>query len=448
MPDDPTTEPLPLVAEAELNSPPVPTLPRTFGWPATFRSLRHPNYRLYFFGQIVSLTGTWMQTTAVTWLAYQITQQSKWPAMIGAASLLPTFLLGAWAGNLADRWPKRSLLCVTQILLLLLAALLALLVYVGEVVPWQLLAITAASGIVVAVDLPARLAFVLDLVGGNREDLMNAVALNSVLFNAARVVGPVLGVETLYWFGPAACFSANALSYVAVVVALLLMDARGEPGPAGQQRGLRALGEGFAALARQPRLLILVIASGTTALCSWPFLNLLPALAARDLGAPERGYGLMVGCAGGGSLAAALTIATFGTWSRRRWLIGTGVALVCAMLIGLSLANSLVVAAACCAFAGFGLILFFATSQSIVQLSAEERSRGRVLGIWAMVISGATPLGNLIVGNAADEWGVEPVLLWQGIACAASAALLLGVASFWMRRETCPAGLEARTMPE
>ena len=136
---------------------------------------------------MVSLTGTWMQTTAVTWLAYKITQQSKWPAMIAAASLLPTFLLGAWAGSLADRWPKRSLLCVTQSLLLLLAVLLAVLVYVGKVVPWQLLAITAGlSGVVVAIDFQARLAFVLDLVGGLREDLMNAVALNSVLFNAAQ----------------------------------------------------------------------------------------------------------------------------------------------------------------------------------------------------------------------------------------------------------------------
>src|SRR5439155_3381906 len=147
------------------------------GLAASFRSLRHRNYRLYFIGQLISLTGTWMQTTALTWLAYDLTHQSKWPALISAAQMLPTLFLGVWGGLLADRWPKRSLILLTQFLFLVLAVALAILVVAGAVQPWQLLLIALGNGLVQAIDLPARLAFVMDMVG--RDDLMNAVALNS-----------------------------------------------------------------------------------------------------------------------------------------------------------------------------------------------------------------------------------------------------------------------------
>ena len=157
---------------------------------STFRSLRHRNYRLYFFGQLISLVGTWMQTTALSWLAFEISGESKWPAFITAAQILPTFLLGPWGGALADRWPKRPLIFWMQTAFLILALVLAWLVLGGAAQPWQLLIVTAATGLVTAIDLPARLSFVMDMVG--REDLANAVALNSLLFNSARALGPML----------------------------------------------------------------------------------------------------------------------------------------------------------------------------------------------------------------------------------------------------------------
>jgi MFS family permease len=410
-------------------------------WAATFRSLRHRNYRLYFIGQMVSLIGTWMQTTVLAWLAFDLTKESKWPSFLTAAQVLPTLLLGAWAGTIADRWPKRLVLMFTQAGLAILAALLAVLVWFGRPDVWLLLAITTASGIVIAVDLPARLAFVMDLVGGSRDDLMNAVALNSVLFNTARIIGPVIGVEVMFWFGPAACFGLNALSYLAVIVALGYMDVSGTARAAEGDRGLRALGQGFAMLFGRPRLLLLVIAAAVTAGCGWPFLTLLPALAADALHMPERGYGFMVSATGAGALTAALTVATLGNWDRRKLFIGGGIALVCLGLIGLSgvtdaglrlsMASFFLLGAgmACSALIGFGLICFFATCQSVVQLSADTANRGRIMGIWAMSWSGAMPLGNLLVGPAADLWGVATMLLALGLGLGSVALVLLLLAS-------------------
>src|SRR5438270_12839288 len=195
---------------------------RQRGLASTFRSLRHRNYRLYFFGQLVSLIGTWMQMTAVIWLAYDLTGQNKWTGFVTAAGIVPAFLFGAWGGTLADRFSERSLIFTTQALFLLQALVLAGLTYWGRITPWQLLVLTAATGLVQAIDLPARLAFVFDMVG--REDLMNAVALNSLLFNVARALGPAVGGLLPLWFEPWACFLVNGASYLAVLWALASMD--------------------------------------------------------------------------------------------------------------------------------------------------------------------------------------------------------------------------------
>jgi MFS family permease len=196
----------------------------------TFRALRHRNYRLYFCGQFVSVTGSWAQSAALMWLAYQLTHENRWPALVGAMQVLPTSVLGAWGGSLADRQPKRALIFLTQSALLLLAMFLGVLVLVGQITPWHLLAVATAAGIVGAIDLPARLAFVIDMVG--REDLPNAIALNSMLFNLARMLGPIVSGYLLTKVGQAStgqiaagvCFLLNGLSFVAVLVALAWME--------------------------------------------------------------------------------------------------------------------------------------------------------------------------------------------------------------------------------
>lgn len=398
--------------------------------PLVFRSLRHRNYRLYFLGQIVSLTGTWMQTQALMVLAYHSTNhQSRWPAWIATAQILPGFLLGAWTGALADRWPKRSLIFCTQAVLAALAVVLAWLVRSGTPEPWQLLLVTAVMGTVLAVDLPARLAFVMDLAG--RDDLPNAVALNSVLFNVARVIGPLIGVGVLLWVGPSFCFLANALSYIAVLWALARIDVDGfSPPREGTPRPCRLLG-GFTYLLGRPGLLLLVLLAGAAAMCGWPSQSLLPAVAEHALHLSHEAYGFLLSGTGTGALIAALTVARFGSGAWRGRFIVAGIVIVCLALLALSRAERLIPAMLCNAFIGFGLILFFSTSQSVVQLSADEHNRGRLMGIWAMVLSGGVPFGNLVVGPAADHWGEGPVLRAQGIGLGTAALTLLLLGGLW-----------------
>jgi MFS family permease len=404
------------------------------GFQATFRSLRHRNYRLYFFGQLVSLLGSWMQTTALMWLAYELTRQNKWPAWIAAGQLIPTFLLGAWGGALADRWPKRALLFATQSALLILAVMLAGMVWAGWGGPWELLVISVVTGLVQAVDLPVRLAFVMEMVG--RDDLMNAVALNSLLFNIARALGPAAGGWLLMAIGAWPCFLVNGLSYVALLWALVCMNGRDLHRTTAPRTTPGSLLSGVAYIVERPKLALLFLLAGALALCGWPVMSLLPALSAHVLGARASGYSLMVSGTGCGALAGALTVATFGALGRHRQLMSVGVAVIISGLLGLSLVGGLPLAVACCALIGFGLILFFAVSQAVTQLSAAEHNRGLLMGMWAMILSGAVPLGNMLAGPAADHWGERVVLGAEGIGCGAAVVGLLLLLRVWQGAAT------------
>jgi MFS family permease len=397
----------------------------------TFRALRHRNYRLYFCGQFVSVTGSWAQSAALVWLAYDLTKESTWPAWVGAMQVLPTFLLGAWGGSLADHWPKRALIFVSQATLLLLALLLGGMVLLGHITPWDLLAVATAAGIVNAIDLPARLAFVIDMVG--REDLPNAIALNSMLFNLARMLGPIMSGVLFALFGPGEmgqsaaglCFLFNGLSFVAVLAALAWMELPPPQGAGnvraahGAQRSKRPSAPpltplrfvrgsdwsaGFRYLSRHPRLILLLALAAAMSLFGWPILSLLPAVADQRLHGSTNAYAWMLSAIGGGAGFASLLVASFSASPRRHWFLAAGVGLASSSLVGLALARSLPVAVACCALLGCGLILFFPTSQAIMQLRSADSVRGRVMGIWSMVLSGAYPLGHLLAGKAADRW--------------------------------------------
>ena len=399
--------------------PNLSTKPR---FPETFRALRHRNYRLFFLGQFVSITGSWIQMPALALLVYEISgRQARWPAWIAAAQFLPTFLLGFWGGTLADRWPKRPLLFWTQTLLLLLPLGLMMLAVQEVRNPWLYAAVSATIGLVVTIDFPTRLSFINDLVG--RDDLGNAVALNSLLFNSARLVGPMAGGLILIWAGPAACFWANSASYLAVLFALIHMNpAELHTAPRAGHEPLPLL-DGIRHLVGRPDLLALLLLAGLGALCGWPCLSLLPALADRVLHLTGTGYFLMLSGVGLGALCAALTQARFGSLRRSPRFIGLGLALVILGLLGLALVRELPQALAGSTLLGFGLVTFFATGQTAMQLGAGDRNRGQVMGVWAMVLSGAQPLGNLLAGPAADRWGVQQVLGGLGFIYAVAAGL-------------------------
>jgi MFS family permease len=391
----------------------------------TFRSLRHRNYRLYFSGQLISLTGMWVQGAALTWLAYDMTGTNRLPAQVAAAQVVPTVLLGIWGGALADRWPRRALIIGTQSALLLLAVLLAGLVWSGAVTPLALLALSLGVGIVNAIDTPTRLAFVIDMVG--REDLANAVALNSMLFNVARAIGPALAGWILPQLGVEGCFLFNALTYGAVLAALVGMHLPASRGPALGRGGTGSVGEALRYLGRRPNLLLLLALAGAMAFFGWPLLSLLPDVSVKLLNAGSFGYSWMLSGVGCGALLGALVVASFGS-GRRIALLGGGVLTGCLGLGGLALVRVLPLAVFCCVVVGFGLILFFATGQAAMQLGSGDRNRGRILGVWLMVLSAAHPLGHLTAGYAADHWGVGLVLIATALGIGISAVLAFPLA--------------------
>jgi predicted MFS family arabinose efflux permease len=315
------------------------------------------------------------------------------------------------------------------------------LVLYGIVRPWHLLVLATVSGLVNAVDFPARLSFVMEMVG--RRDLMNAVGLNASLFNGARAVGPAIGGLMLVWIGPGWCFALNSVTYAGVLVGLGRMDTANTVARASSSAGLRYVLEGFGYVLQTPRLAWLLVLVGAIGFFGWPFLSLMPAFAHDILGVRERGYSVLLSATGFGALSAALTVAAFGSIERRRGFVATGVSTIAAMLLALSISTRLDVAAVCCGLTGFGLILFFATSQSVVQLAAADHNRGRVMGVWSMVVSGAQPLGNFMAGPAADRWGEPIVLRSLGLACAAAMVGLIALLWLSNRRKEDASGVEA-----
>lgn len=407
----------------------------------TFRSLRHPNYRRYFVGQIVSFVGTWMQSAALMWLMYDRTGDPRWPSWLLTAQIGPTLLLGPWGGALADRHPKRRLVLTTQTCFLLNAIVFTAVVGTGLAQPLLILALIAVNGVIQAVDLPARLAFVPDLVP--KEDLINAVGLNSLVFNSARLVGPALagGLFSLakaaqpllpegtqpVTVAATACFALNSLSFFAVLHAL-----RGIP-EAGAHEETREPGstwDGLRYLRDHPAMGGLVFLTFVVCVFGWPVITVLPAYTKLRLGLGGDAYGLLLSALGAGALGAALMTATFGSVGRRGGFLLLGAATAAAGLTGLGLAESEWLAGACCAAIGFGLILYLSTGQSTLQLAVPDEKRGRVMAWWAMTLSASAPLGHLIAGEAVTRFDVGPVLLGmaRGLgACAAALACALAV---------------------
>ncbi|MDB5310082.1 MAG: enterobactin exporter EntS [Gemmataceae bacterium] len=409
----------------------------------TFRSLRHRNYRRYFFGQIVSFTGSWMQSAALMWLMYDRTGDPRWPSWLLVAQVGPTVLLGTFGGHLADRLPKRRLVLRTQSVFLVNAVILTALVAADAAVPALILALQVITGVVQAVDLPARLAFVPDLVP--REDLINAVGLNSLVFNSARAVGPAAagllflaadaavplfppGVNGVT-LGAIGCFGLNAISFVAVLIALRGIRVPGE-GTHGSETAGGSVWDGVRYLLDRSALGGLVLLTLVLCVFGWPVLTLLPAYTRVRLGLAEQSYSLLVTGLGAGALVSALATATFGSAARRAGFLVAGAAATAAGIAGLSAVDTLPAAIGCAACVGFGLILFLSTGQSTLQLAVPDGKRGRVMALWAMTLSASAPLGHLLAGQAAAEIGVVPVLrvmaAGAGVVAVGLAVLLAG----------------------
>jgi MFS family permease len=379
----------------------------------TFRSLRHRDYRLYFAGQIVSFTGSWMQSAALLWFVYDRTGSPSWPPLLLSAQVGPTLLLGAYAGAVADRVAKKKYIMITQSLFTVVAVAMALGFAAGQAEPQLVLIAAFVNGLIQAFDVPGRLAYVSDLIP--REDLINAVGLNSLLFNAARAVGPalagcifLLAGEGNVVLGTTICLALNALSYFGVLLALFLIRAEGQPSSDAGARGHWL--DGIRYVLDRPKLAGLIVLTGAFSVFAWPTLTLLPAYTRLALFRQEKSYSILLCALGLGALAAALTTATFGNVARRRAFLLLGSTLGAAGLYALALFPAFVPALAACAALGFGLILYLSTGQSTLQLGLPGRVRGRVMALWAVTLSASAPLGHLTFGAAAETFPILQVL--------------------------------------
>jgi MFS family permease len=394
-------------------------------WQHTFRALRHRNYRLFFWGQLVSLIGTWMQQTAMSWFVYQITNSKLLLGIVAAMGSAPMMLSSVWGGSLADRYPKRSILVTTQTAQMICAFLLAGGVLAGRATPLFIIVIAALNGVAMGFDMPARQAFTVEMT--SREDLLNAISLNSSIVNGARVVGPSVAGLLIGWVGVTMCFFLNGLTFVAVIAGLLMM--RLPP----FQRAAHAVSVGQHAWngivyslkhQRVRTILLLFLAVGVF---GWSYGVLMPAFARDVLGRGANGYGILMSASGTGAFIGALVVATYGhLFTPRRLALG-GVWLFSIAVFALSLSRNFYVAFAFLLVAGFGMLLFFSTSNTVLQTIVPDEMRGRVMGVWSLVFGAMIPLGSLEAGAVAHWAGTPFALAFGAIICAASALVTLFV---------------------
>jgi len=390
----------------------------------TFRSLRHPNYRLFFTGQILSLVGTWMQNVAQFWLVYRLTGSGIDLGLAGFMNHFPVVLLAPWGGMLADCMDRRRLLLLTQSAAMLQAAALAALTLSGHVQVWHVYALAGLLGLTQGVDIPVRQSFIIELVG--REDLPNAIALNSSMFNAARLIGPALAGVLVAFAGEGVCFLINSVSFLCVLAALAAM--RLPPRPPGEKRdpALAAIREGFSYAWKAPaiRNVLLMVALGS--LMGVPYAVLLPILADRVFAAGPQGLGLLASSAGFGAVLGALALAM------RREARGLGAwvcAAACAFGLGLlclASAQGLGLAMGSLVVVGCGMVMQMAGANTLLQVLAADRMRGRVMSLFSMMYMGMVPLGSLWAGWMCDLTGARVTVGLGGVACIAG-GLAFGV---------------------
>ncbi len=376
------------------------------------RALASRNYRVYFAGQLVSLAGTWMQQIAMIWLAYRLSNSALVLGMVGFASQIPILFLGPFTGVLTDRFDRRRILLITQSTALVQALALAALTWLNWVSPNWLIVMAFVMGCINALDVPARQAFSVQLVD-NRADLPNAVALNSLVMNAARFIGPALAGFAVASIGEAWCFVINAGSYVAVIVALLAIKAK--PVEVAHEPAGQALRQGFAYVRRHPDIRAHLLTVATISFLVTPYAVMMPVFSSEIFHGDSRTYGLLIGFAGAGSLLAGVYLAS--RKDTRKLARRVGIAVIAAgAALALFAANPLLALAFPIVMClGFFALLVVAGSNTLIQVRVEDGYRGRVMAIFSMAFLGIAPLGSFAVGSLAHYAGVQPTLIGCGI---------------------------------
>ena len=406
--------------------------PRRLARTRAVAPFRHRNYRLFFGGQAISLVGTWMQQVAQAWLVLTITNDPLWLGIVAAAQFLPVMILGLFAGVLADVLPKRQTLLAVQVVMMVLAALLAALTATGLVQVWMIVLLAILLGCANAVDMPVRQSFAYEMVGP--KDVGNAVALNSAMFNGARVVGPAVAGLTIGIFGIAIAFALNAASFVAVIIGLWMMrdtelhGTRLVPRPRSVREVFENLGEGLRYVRDTPVVLLAVTVVGLVATVGMNFTVLIPPLAAHVLKSDAAGYGFLMTASGLGALGAAIALVIGGRPHPVR--IAGGAIVLGVASLALSVSTSFPLSLALMIPIGAGGITMAATANATIQLAVPDGLRGRVMSVYTTVFSASIPIGGLAVGAVASATGIPTTVAIGGLL---SLAVGLGAYVWWRR---------------
>jgi len=372
-----------------------------------------------------------MQNTAQGWLVYELTGSKVLLGTVAAVGTLPMLLFSLWGGSLADRHSKRTVIFYTQTGMMLTAFVFAALVGGGHIRTWHILLLSAFGGVAMAFDMPARQAFMVEMTSS--EHLMNAVSLNSSIVNGARVVGPAVAGFLMAYVGITWCFILNGVSFIAVIVGLLLMRLPRFVPPAKPPSAGRHILEGFKYVAGRRRVRILMVLFAVVGVFGWSYAVLLPAYATDILHINESAYGGLLSANGFGALLGALTVATWGSRMRPRWLIFGGLWVFSAMLFMLAFVRWYPLVLLCLAVGGWGMLLYFSTTNTLIQTSVSHAMRGRVMGIWALIFGGMMPLGGIESGFLSHAVGVPWTIAAGAFICAGA-----GVITWWTVKRNPP----------
>jgi MFS family permease len=399
------------------------------------RALRHRNFQLFFGGQLISLIGTWMQSVAQAWLVYRLTKSALLLGSVGFASQIPVFLVAPLGGITADRVNRQRLVIATQISSMILAGILAWLTLSGRVQVWHIFALASLLGVVNAFDIPGRQSFLVDMVG--KEDLMNAIALNSSMFNGARVIGPAIAGILVARIGEGWCFAANSISYVAVIAGLWLMHVHCAP-RASKHSPIEDIIEGFRWVNHTRVIRALLLLIGLVSLVGMPYTVLMPIFADRILHGGARGLGILMGATGVGALFGALTLAVkTGVKGLGRWVVISCASLGVSLFL-FSFSTSFWLSVVLLLPAGYSMMLQMACSNTLIQTMVPDQLRGRVMSVYSMMFMGMAPFGAFFGGALADRIGAPITIAIGGITC------VLG--AIWFERALPELRIEARRL--
>jgi MFS family permease len=389
---------------------------------STFRALRYRNYRLFFLGQGTSLIGTWMQRIATSWLVYRLTGSVVLLGVVGFVSQIPTFILSPFGGIAADRWNKKTIFLVTQILAMLQALVLAVLVIRGTITVAWIIALNVVLGMINAFDITARQSFVVEMIE-NKEDLGNAIALNSSMVNGARLLGPSITGILIASVGEGICFFINSMSYLVIIIALLTMKIPPREKEVKDLRVLHDFKEGFTYIYRSVPMRSIIFLLSLVSLTGMSYQVLMPVFAKQVLGGGPHTLGFLMGAAGFGALCGALYLA-----SRKRSydisrLIPASAALFGIGLITVSFSRYLWLSLLLLSVAGCGMMVQGASSNTLLQVLVDDDKRGRIMAFYAMAFMGMAPFGSLMAGSLAGLIGVPKTLLIEGTLCICGALI-------------------------